>query len=649
MNYYKVLVTSNKFHGTEPLTYCSENVYAKGNIVLVPLRNSKSTAIIISTTPKPRFETKAIASLLISLPIPKSSIDLLTWIKSYYPASISSITSLFVPSNLLIKNSNEVNTKGRSVTKQPTFATLPNLSLEQVNVLDKIHSSSSTTFLLHGETGSGKTRVYIELILKEIANGKSSIVLTPEISLTPQLERIFKESLPVEVCIIHSNLTLTERRNIWLKSLNTKQPIVIVGPRSALFVPLNNLGLIVVDEFHDNAYKQDQSPYYSAVRVASALSNIKHAKLVLGSATPTIAEYYFATKKQAPILRMSSLAMGGKKNINTEVINVRDRSNFTKSNFISNKLIDAISHTIQNKQQSLLFLNRRGTARLILCQNCDWQALCPKCDLPLTYHGDTHVMLCHTCGFRQNTITSCPECKSHDIVFRNIGTKAIEEQLQKIFPEARIMRFDTDNSKQEKFNQHYNQIINGGVDILVGTQMLVKGLDLPDLSLVGVVAADSSLYFPDFSSEEQTYQLLKQVIGRVSRGHQSGKVIIQTLDPTGYAQVAALNNTWEDFYNQQLDERKKYLYPPFCFLLKLTCSRKSQKTAQSAAENLKKLIESLPLKAQIIGPSPRFVEKSNGMYNWQLTVKSKRRPDLINIIGKLPANWSYDIDPTNLL
>jgi len=346
---------------------------------------------------------------------------------------------------------------------------------------------------------------------------------------------------------------------------------------------------------------------------------------------------------------MSKLAIKQQTAANVVVIDAKDRQNYAKNSYFSDQMLTAIQQSLDNSEQSLVFLNRRGTARVVLCQSCGWQALCPNCDLPLTYHGDSHTLRCHTCGFKQQPPVSCPECSSPDIIYKSFGTKSVEAQLRKLFPHARIKRFDTDNSKQDRFYQRYQEVIEGKVDILVGTQLLVKGLDLPKLSTVGVVAAESSLYFPDYTADEQTYQLLTQVIGRVARGHRAGTIVVQSYDPDGLSLQSAVNKDWETFFESQLAERKQYLFPPFCFLLKLTCSRKSQTSAIQAANKLVELIQNLPVRVQIIGPSPRFIEKANGKYHWQLTIKAKDRGQLLEVIHNLPANWHYDIDPSNLL
>lgn len=644
MHYYKVLVASNKYHGNEALTYASETPLLTGQTVLVPLRNARVSGVVMSEDTKPSFAVKNILSIQIEEPLPKESLDLLTWLSGYYPALASTLISLFIPSSLRLKANETPPPLSPSTRALPE---LPALTNDQVKALETLETAK--TALIHGDTGTGKTRVYLERTKKTLASDRSVIVLTPEIGLTSQLASEFKQNLNNPVLVLHSNLTGQQRRKLWQQIQTSPTPLVVIGPRSALFAPLRNIGLIVVDEAHDNAYKQDQAPYYQALRVAGKLAQLHNAQLLFGTATPLISEYSIFETKKLPIIRLTEIAAGKATPPDIEVVDAHDRSQYTKNHHLSNPLIKAITTKLEAKEQSLIFLNRRGTARIVLCQACSWQALCPRCSLPLTYHGDSHSMRCHTCGFRQVAPTSCPECGSADIVYRSIGTKALTSMLESLFPHAHIQRFDTDNSKEEKLEHHYDAVKAGDVDILVGTQMLVKGLDLPRLSLVGVVAADSSLYFPDYTADEQTYQLLSQVVGRVGRGHRDSNVVIQTYNSGGTALQAVLNKNWNEFYTQQLDERRAFLFPPFCYILKLSCARKSQSSAITAANKLVDILKKSGLPIEIVGPSPRFSEQSNGNYNWQLIIKAKQRSALLSVLPLLPANWSYDLDPTNLL
>jgi primosomal protein N' (replication factor Y) len=308
-----------------------------------------------------------------------------------------------------------------------------------------------------------------------------------------------------------------------------------------------------------------------------------------------------------------------------------------------------MNESLAKKEQVLLFLNRRGTARSIICQNCGWQALCPNCDITLVYHGDSHTFRCHSCSFKIASISSCPLCNDTNIVFKSIGTKAIVSEVERLLPKAKVQRFDNDNLKTDRFEQQYKKVFRGDVDILVGTQTLAKGLDLPKLAVVGVIVADTSLYTPDYTSQERLYQLINQVIGRIGRGYRQGQAIIQTYSPANPVLQAAINKQWDSFYATELEERRHFMFPPYCYLLKLSIKRSHQQNAQTSAENLAVLLKEKNLKIQVNGPAPAFHEKIAKLYEWQLIIKAKQRGELIKVINLLPNGWTYDIDPINLL
>ncbi len=645
MYYYQAWVGSSRYHGDSALTYSSEEDLLPGAIVLVPLQKQIVPAIILMQVKKPDFTVKPIDKIALTQLLPNQLILLINWMSEYYPAPLGQLVSLLLPKNL--------ETKPRSAVQKPSPSNpapnLPPLTKDQNLALLEIKSAYPKSVLLHGDTGTGKTRVYLELAKEQLASHKSVMMLTPEIGLTPQLVKTFEDNFPEKTVVIHSGLSAAKRRDAWLKIINSDQPLVIIGPRSVLFSPVLSLGLIILDEAHDNAYKQEQSPHYQASRVAAQLANLHSAQLILGSATPLITDYYAFSAKNLPIIRMTQPAKNIENHLETTVIDLKKRENFSKSPYLSNSLIEAIENNLIKKEQSLIFLNRRGTARLVMCQNCGWQALCPRCDLPLTYHGDKHLMQCHTCGFKDKTPLSCPSCGHNNIIFKSIGTKSLVSELVKLFPRAKIQRFDSDTTKSESLEQQFSQIRSGEIDILVGTQVLSKGLDLPKLSLLGIVMADTGLTFPDYTSEEQTFQLLTQVIGRVHRGHLDGKAFIQTHHPDSLALKAAISRNYLDFYNQQINERKAYKFPPFRFTLKLSCSRATSSSAQKTSE---KLADSLRVKfknIEISGPGPAFIEKSNNRYRWQIIIKATQRKTLTDIVKQLPANWSYDLDPVNLL
>lgn len=646
MHYVEILVADQSYHGTEALTYHSEQRPAVGSLAFVPLRNKEVLGVVIAVTKKkPSFKTKSISNIVDNPPLPDQLLELLQWMRSYYPAPLGIIVQQFLPKALPKRVTKPVDSH-----IMPSLSSLPPLTEDQIQALEMVQTSGM--HILHGATGTGKTRVYLELARKCYENNLSTIVLTPEIGLTSQLATDFQKVFGKRVIVIHSQLSESVRHKLWLTILKEDKPVIIIGPRSSLFSPVQKLGLIIVDESHETAYKQDQSPYYHASLAASALGSFAKIPVILGSATPLVTDYYVAEQKKRPIIRMTQTATATatiEEKAKITIVDLRDRTKFTKKPHLSDDLITSMREALARKDQILLFLNRRGTARVVLCENCGWQANCPHCDTPLVYHNDTHSMRCHSCDFSGRPPISCPECKHPDIIFKSVGTKAIADEVAKLFPEARIQRFDTDNKKTERIEHHYDAVRAGDVDILIGTQTLAKGLDLPKLGLVGVIIADTSLFVPDFSSQERTYQLLSQVVGRVGRGHRKGEVVIQTYNPTSPLLRSVLNKDWDNFYNTELDERRLFSFPPYCYLLKIWCKRATQKGAQQAAEKLAKDLRYSGLKIIVEGPAPSFHEKNNNKYQWQIIVKAKQRGELVKVIGKLPANWYHDIDPMNLL
>lgn len=641
MTYVEVAIADPKFHGKYSLTYKTSLSIEVGCIVKVPLKGNIITGIVTAKVKEPKIKLRDVSEVLNIPRLPYESIQLIKWMQLYYSSSIGAITHLFIPkylSNKTFGPIESINIKDHN---------LPPLNNEQKISIEAINRPGS--YLLHGVTGSGKTRVYIELAIREVMNGKSVIVLTPEIALTPQLESNFKEMFE-NIVVVHSKLKESERHKLWTQISNTKRPIILIGPRSALFYPLHELGLIIIDESHETAYKQENAPYYHATMVASKLANLYSAKIVLGSATPLISDYYFMSSKNRPILNLTQIASGNRFGFEKPtLIDLKSKELFTKDSFISDHLIKAISDTISNNEQVILYLNRRGTARVIICDRCGWQALCPRCDLPLTYHGDIHLLICHSCGFRDEVPAGCPVCENTEIIFRSLGTKAIVDSVKKLFPDVSVMRLDSDSKRGESLENIYDEIRAGKIDILVGTQTLAKGLDLPNLGLVGVIVADTSLYFPDFSSQERTYQLLTQVLGRVNRGHRRGLSVIQTYNTESQIIRSVISGDWDNYYSYELNERKNYDFPPYCYLLKLVCKKSNKNSLVKSMTTFMNKVKKEDLNVTLEGPIPAFHEKLNNKFQWQLVVKSKNRSNLLKIIGILPSGWTYDIDPMNLL
>lgn len=645
MNYYHVWPRSNRYHGSTPLTYAHSGRLKTGSIVLVELQKEKVPGLVSGPTPAPRFQTKPIERVYDLPPLPPQLIKLGQWLQTYYPAPLGLIAQQFLPPRLSEKLLTE---RPKALLGQPDISQLPPLTAEQSAAVEAMAETNS--YVLHGLTGSGKTRLYIELALKAVAQGKSAIILTPEISLTSQLAANFRQVFGGQVIVMHSRQTPSERQQAWLGVLTAGAPVVVIGPRSALFSPVDKPGLIVLDESHEAAYKQEQAPHYQTSRAAAVLAGLARASLVLGSATPSVTDYYLAVQKHKPIVTLSGLALTAAQPAREVVLVDRKEHNlFSRSNHLSLPLIKAVETALRRGEQTLLYLNRRGTARMVMCEQCGWQALCPHCDLPLTYHGDSHTLRCHSCSYHNSAPAACPACGHPAVLYKTAGTKAIVQEAERLFPGARVARFDTDNIKEDRFEQHYERIARGEIDIIVGTQLLAKGLDLPRLSSLGVLLADTSLYLPDFSAQERTFQLLNQVLGRIGRGHVAGRAVIQTYHPDHPLIGYAIDHNYAAFYSSELASRQKFFFPPFCYLLKLTVRRATARNAEEAAGKFKHELGQSGLKIQVEGPAPAFHERFQNKYQWQLVVKAVDRAELLKVIAQLPPNWSFDIDPLDLL
>jgi primosomal protein N' (replication factor Y) len=381
------------------------------------------------------------------------------------------------------------------------------------------------------------------------------------------------------------------------------------------------------------------------------LAHYTNAKLILGSATPLVADYYLAEQSGRPIITLTERAQTGAVKPTISLIDMTKRTNFHKHRFLSDTLLTNLEQTFLKGNQALIFHNRRGSASTTLCENCGWSAGCPRCFVPLTLHADKHHLRCHVCGLTMNVPTSCPVCHHADIIHKGIGTKLIESELRKLFPNKIIARFDGDNATGESVEERYKDLYEGAIDIIIGTQVIAKGLDLPNLRTVGVVQADAGLSLPDYSASERTFQLLAQVVGRVGRSHHPTSVIVQSYQPTHPAVTDGLAQDYTHFYHATLAERRHSHFPPFTYLLKLTCV---YKTEAAAIKNAKQLADKLrrvaPEDVQILGPTPAFYERQHDTYRWQLVLKSPRRAHLIDLLQHVPdTRWQFELDPTSLL
>lgn len=493
--------------------------------------------------------------------------------------SYSPIKSL-IKRNLIEEYKKEVN---REPVENPYKTNKLALNDEQQEALKSIQETDKVVSLLHGLTGSGKTEVYLNLTSKVIEDGGQVIVLVPEIGLTPQMIERFKSWFGNEVAIIHSKLSAGERYDEYRKVLND-QVKVVVGVRSAVFVPFKNLKMIIVDEAHDSSYDFHDNLKYDTIEVA--INRMKdRGKVVLGSATPSVESYFYAKKGFYNLCQLKNRAKKGAFLPDTEIVDMRDELIMGNVSIFSRELKKAIEEKLNNKDQIILFLNRRGFSNFISCRSCGEVIKCDDCDISMTYHKAKNRLICHYCGKTKPLPKLCPSCGSKFIKQFGVGTQRVEEEVKKFFPEARVLRMDRDTTgKKDSFNEFYEKIKNKEADVIIGTQMVSKGFDFEDVTLVGIVAADMSLYISDYKARERTFQLITQVSGRAGRASKKGKVIIQTYSPDSEIINYSAKGDYEDFYQYEIEERKTFLYPPYTKLIELEFSSYDENLTQVWAE-----------------------------------------------------------------
>lgn len=646
MRYYDIAPTRIIRMDADMFTYSSEEELAIGTVVTIPIGKKTLPGIIIQHVGKPTYDVKPITSIVESTALPAALVSAITWMSIYYDTPLATVLQTALPRGITKKrrvSSNVTPVHARNRTKNV-------FTDDQSTAIDSIDKAKHGTLLLHGITGAGKTLVYIESARKVIERGASVIILVPEIALTSQLVAEFAHHFD-NILLTHSRQTEAERHLVWQEALTAEEPRVIIGPRSALFMPAKHIGLIVIDECHEPSFKQEQSPRYSALRVASILARHHQAKVVLGSATPNVADYYLAEQSRSPIITMQRSARADTVEPTIDLVDMTKRGNFTRHPFLSNTLLEQLETTFAEGKQALIFHNRRGTASTTLCENCGWQSGCPRCYVPLTLHADQHTLRCHICDLKAPVPTSCPVCHHADIIHKGLGTKRIESELRKLFPDRTIARFDGDTASTDSVDQRYQDLYDGHIDLIIGTQVIAKGLDLPHLRTVGVVQADAGLSLPDFGAPERTFQLLAQVIGRVGRSHHATQVVVQSYQPSHPAIQDGLARNYADFYQRTLALRRHANFPPFCYLLKLVCVYKTEKSAVQNARKLASVLKQhAPSTVEVLGPTPAFYERVRDTYRWQLVIKSPRRQDLIDLLQHVPsAHWQFELDPTSLL
>ncbi len=575
---------------------------------------------------------------------------------------------------------------------EPLPSMPPTLTSDQLACWEEIgaaiHASAgdikTKPLLLHGVTGSGKTEIYLKAVEAVLAQGRQAIVLVPEIALTPQTVRRFISRFPGQVGLVHSRLSAGERYDTWRRARQGDLGVV-VGPRSALFTPLPKVGLIVVDECHDDSYYQDEPPFYHGRRAAIAFARLAGAVCLLGSATPEITSTYQAAQGHWQYLHLPARILAHQEAVQrqvdrlgqptrfrplegqaqtadlppVQVVDMRNELQRGNRSIFSLALQQAIARILEQRQQAILFLNRRGTATYVFCRDCGHVIRCPRCDMPLTYHArqEAHpegmYLLCHYCGYQRKMPALCPECKSERIRQYGMGTERVESEVKALFPQARTLRWDYETTRKKGAHEVIlGHFVAGRADVLIGTQMLAKGLDLPLVTLVGVVLADVGLSLPDYRAPERVFSVLTQVAGRAGRSPLGGEVILQTFQPDHYAIRAAAGHSYREFYRQELEYRRQLSYPPFMQIARLEYRHAQTQVAESAC---RKMADQIQLwitsegrrQTELIGPAPCFFSRIGGVYRWQIVL---RGPDPAGLLRARNLNeWRVEINPPSLL
>lgn len=530
------------------------------------------------------------------------------------------------------------------------------LSSDQRMVVNEVINNSRNIYLLHGVTGSGKTEVYMEIIEHYLSLGKTSIVLVPEISLTPQMVSRFQQRFGEMIAAIHSALSDGEKYDEWRRICRGEARIVI-GARSAIFAPLKNIGVIIIDEEHSDSYKQsDPNPRYSAKDVAIIRSEYHNCPVIFGSATPSLEVMARACKGVYKLLSLPN-RVNGKKLPLVKIVDMNEEMKKTQGYF-SNILIESIRHCLEKKEQVILLLNRRGYSSFVSCKNCGYTFKCPNCDITLTFHKSSNTLRCHYCGYGEKVYNSCPSCSENSLSNLGVGTQKIEEELYSLFPTSRVLRMDYDTTSKKGMHEKMIQAFkNLEYDILLGTQMVAKGLDFSNVTLVGVINADTSLNIPDFRSSENTFSLLSQVAGRSGRSIKEGFVIIQTFNPEHYAIELTKTHDYLSFYKKEMVIRKQLKYPPFYYLCNIRISGKDDNFVLAEALKIKRSLERNLNETIILGPSAASIYRINNIIRYNIILKYKKTNNIFEILEKIINHYKtnnkikidVDFNPSQML
>ncbi|MGM0507666.1 MAG: replication restart helicase PriA [Fusobacteriota bacterium] len=686
--------------------------YKIGNWVLVKFGKKEKIALILKKEEKKeyKYKVKKIDSLIKNQPsIPKHMIKLLLWISEYYLADIKDVIAAAYPKDLkaniyerysyvkpiiptnqnetkfleymqkkqeitpqtlykhfgkelvekfdkmgVIKLNKEIRSNERFLQKN-VYDEIASLNIklteDQKKVRDTIIKSDKNRFLIKGITGSGKTEVYIELIKEAIKNGKGGMFLVPEISLTPQMVQRFKKEFAKDIAVLHSRLTNKQRADEWY-SLNRGQKKFVLGVRSAIYAPVKNLEYIIIDEEHETTYKQDSNPRYNAKYVGIKRAELEDAKIILGSATPSIDIYDYAKKGIFELLELKK-RYNSKKLPEVEIVDMKKE----KDSNLSEKLLEEISKRLQKREQVLIFLNRKGYSSFVQCKSCGETESCPNCSVTLSYYKYDNELRCSYCDYTKKFENICKSCGSKDLKFYGKGTEKLELKLQEYFREAKILRVDSDTVKTKgSYEKIYNDFLAEKYDILVGTQIISKGFHFPNITLVGIISADATLNFPDFRAGEKTFNLIVQASGRAGRGAEKGEVLIQTYSPDHYVIQNALNYDYDNLYKKEIKMRRELNYPPFGKLINIIVSSENEKKLKIEAQNFYNKIKTDKL--TIYGPFEAPLYRIQKRYRFQIFIKGKRKEinnykfelyDKFSKFKKQDIRVTIDVDPINLL
>ncbi|WP_042223816.1 primosomal protein N' [Oceanobacillus manasiensis] len=514
---------------------------------------------------------------------------------------------------------------------------------------EKITNNEHEVFLLHGVTGSGKTEIYLQAIQEVIHKGQESIVLVPEIALTPQMVNRFKGRFGSKVAVMHSALSAGEKYDEW-RRIHQKEVQVVVGARSAIFAPFENIGIIIIDEEHEGTYKQEDQPRYHARDVAIQRGKSHQCPVVLGSATPTLESF---ARAQKGVYQLSTLSKrtNEKDMPKVDIVDMREELHAGNRTMFSRTLMEKMERCIERGEQIVLLLNRRGYSTFVMCRDCGHVKECPHCDIALTYHKNTNHLKCHYCAYEEQMPTTCPECESDLIRYFGTGTQRVEEALTKQLPEAGIIRMDVDTTRRKGSHEALlRKFADKEASILLGTQMIAKGLDFENVTLVGVLTADSMLHLPDFRSSEKTFQLLTQVSGRAGRHELTGEVIVQTYTPDHYSIELASQYDFEGFYKKEMATRKTFQYPPFFFLTLITVSHTNKvSAAQSTSHIVQHLLRNVMHNTVVLGPSPSPIPRIKDRYRYQCMIKYKNEPQLRDVISDIMDHFKDETQKGDLL